>query len=532
MILFLIPLRNQVRLINANAAMMNKRYLIRTTIVVLSFLLPVTMQAATSDSLLHQLKDLESPKTAYTAWFELNPAATAFVPVKELNSLHSVYRNAEASDNFYLVRDGNRTSSMDLQSESFQQGKKFSFFGKAAYGTEHKRNTGWNNVEDYSLVAPYVIADSVGGDYYRESYGLEGGFAYHRNGSDWGLRGAYQGSVSYRQVDPRPKNTVSVIRFNPGWMYTHSRFKAGVFAEYVRYRQNVDISIEKNDRKIFFYLLQGFGTYNRQFSFLGESMTRIYRGNTVSGGFHISQADRQRGVCFNLQQASVQVQESDRRIPYRLTHTIAALSATNDFIFSRKTLLLKADYLFSRSIGNETQYMPTVINTNFTVWTPVTASDRYQARRQQAVVSALLFHHRPVGFSWWQELTLGLNSERYFYYSPDYHQTIEDVTGAFKLGGDVSRGSSLFSVSVNGGYRKVLTSALNLQENNSIIQHQFLPDFRFLSTDRVFCGTELKYRFGVSSSLIAAVTASAGLQKQLAGDGKSLASGLTVSLIF
>jgi hypothetical protein len=64
-----------------------------------------------------------------------------------------------------------------------------------------------------------LVGDSVGGNYKRETYFLSGGTSLKIENWELGIRANYKGSVSYRQVDPRPRNTVSVFSIHPGIIY-------------------------------------------------------------------------------------------------------------------------------------------------------------------------------------------------------------------------------------------------------------------------------------------------------------------------
>ena len=244
----------------------------RNIFLILTLIFSIALSAATeTDSLQTNVNAWESPWRSFSNYFEFNPSATFSVPVKQFSEVKSSYAASSADKGLHLVHEGDGSSAFRLFSESFQTDSNYRFFGKAVYSNDQKNNVGWRDVEDYNLLSPYLVADSIGGNYKREAYALSGGASIRLRHFEWGIRACYDGGVSYRQVDPRPQNTVSVIRINPGVTYQKDNWNYGWFGEYTRYRQNMDIQVERADRKVYFFLLQGFGIYNRQFSTLGES---------------------------------------------------------------------------------------------------------------------------------------------------------------------------------------------------------------------------------------------------------------------
>ena len=468
-----------------------------------------------ADTLHTQVAAWESPWRSFSNYFEYNPAATFAVPVKHFSEVGASYLSSHADNGLHLVQEGDGASALQFHSESFQVDSKYRFFGKAYFSSDQKNNVGWRDVEDYQLLSPYLVADSIGGTYKRESYSLSGGASVCLGHTEWGIRGSYEGDVSYRQVDPRPRNTVSVIRINPGVTYSHGNWHYGAFGEYVRYRQNVDIQVEKADRKVYFYLLESFGIYNQQFSVLGETFTRIYKGNLYTGGLHVNYGDnlQSTGALITLKRAIITVDESDKRTPYQLTHNEITSQITHERELFHQTLFLKGVYSFHQAIGNETQYMPRTINTNFIVWDYATQSDRYQSRTQNAQFSALLANKDFSKFSVWEQLDGTWQDARQNYYYPYYHQFIQDATGSGTLGINCPLRKSTLTGSVKAGYKRVLSSSLMQEENNLITTQLILPDYAFLTSDFAFYQLNLKLGFRLSRSMLVNISAGGGLQQ-------------------
>ncbi len=503
------------------------------SILILLFLASISLFARDeTDSLSTDVTAWESPWRTFSNYFDYNPAATFTVPVKRFSEVGASYGMSHADNGLHLVQEGDGSSALQLHSESFQVDSNYRFFGKAYFLSDQKDNVGWRDVEDYNLLAPYLVADSVGGTYKRESYFLSGGASVRFCHIELGIRAAYKGGVSYRQVDPRPRNTVSVIRINPGITYQQGKWHYGLFGEYVRYRQNVDIQVEKEDKKVYFYLLQGFGIYNRQFSILDESFSRIYKGNLFTTGIHLNCGDKQQstGAMVAFKTANIQVDESDKRTPYKLTHNEIISQVTHERELFNQTLFLKGQYSFHQAIGNETQYTPVTINTNYIVWEYATQSDRYQARTQNVQFSALLADKDLSKFSVWKRLDGAWQDSRQNYYYPYYHQFIQDATGSGTVGFNCPWKKSSFEGSVKVGYKKNISSSLLQGENNLITAQLLNPDFAFLTSDVTFYQIDMKLRFPLSPGLLANISAEAGLQT--AKSRQTVFGGINITLNF
>jgi hypothetical protein len=505
------------------------KYIIVTLLIFISVALSATNNA---DSLRKEVVAWESPWRSYNNYFDYNPAATFTVPVKSLSEVGAYYASSYADKGLHLVQEGDGSSVFQLHSESFQVDSCYRFFGKAYYSNNQRFNVGWRDVEDYDLLTPYLVADSVGGTYKGETYFLSGGASIRLRHFEWGIHASYQGEVSYRQVDPRPRNTISVIRINPGVTYKQGNWRYGLFGEYERYRQNVDIQVEKDGKKIYFYLLQGFGIYNRQFSILDATYSRIYKGNLFNIGFHLNYGDSQQstGALIVLKKADITVDESDKRTPYQLTHNEITSQITHESELFHQTLFLKGVYSFQQAIGNETQYMPVTINTNFIIWNYATQSDRYQSRNQNAQFSALLADKNLSKFSLWEQLDGTWQDAKQYYYYPYYHQFIQDAIGSATVGINYPFKKTMLEGSIKAGYKKNISSDLLQDDNNIITTQLLLPDYAFLMSDFAFYQLNIKFRFPLSPGLLINISADAGLQK--AREMKAFSTSLNVALNF
>lgn len=478
-------------------------------LLVLVFALP--MMAANPNDTSRRVWLWDGPFMKYSNFFEFNPSATFTLPDYRFAVLGAEYGLSSADEKMHLVQDGNGLNALRIQTKSYLKSGNKSYFGEASFVSDQRSNVQWCDVEDRALLNPYLIADSIGGDYYREAYSMGGGTSIQTGNWELGLRGLYKGGVSYRKVDPRPRNTVSSITVNPGITYFAGPWKLGWYGSYQRYRQNVDIQVEKEGRKVYFFLLQGFGTYNRQFSELEESYSRIYKGNLFRTGLTMNFSKTpasKTGMRLSVQRDLLEVGESDRRTPYKITRNGLGGELTHQQDLMGRTLFVRGSYDLLQTIGNETQYTPATINTNYIVWNFATASDRYQSLAQEATLSLLLANQKYWERSIWGQVEAEWHDNKQNYYTPDYQQVVEDVVGKATLGLHCPMHRSCLDASLSGGYRQVLSSSLFQTENTLLAERLVLPDYAFLSSDYAFYEVKLKYGVGQVSG-----TLTGGLQQ-------------------
>lgn len=486
---------------------------------ILSILITVfslsTFAISNVDPLSAEVFAAKSPWQSLNRSFNYNPAATFAVPFQNLSNVETSYQFSGADINMHSIQAGNGNGNFRLVSESFKKEGAAHYFGKAYFERNEQYNTGWTDVEDYQLLNPYLVGDSVGGNYKRETYYLSGGTSLRLENWELAIRANYKGSVSYRQVDPRPRNTVSVFSIHPGITYGSGNWRYGWAGEYSRYRQNVDLRVEKDDKKIFFYLMQGFGIYNRQFSGLNSSYTRIYKGNLFRSNILVDFKNNQQATSVIVEASSnlINSDESDRRTPYKITHNQLETEINHEQKIAERSLFLKGKYNFHQTIGNETQYTPTTINANFVVWNFATQSDRYQSMNHNVEFTALYANKNRNKFSVWQQLDAIWNDNSQNYFFPDYFQNVQDLVTKGTIGIFYPMKKTSLTGSLGIGYKKVLSSSLFQDENNIMTTQLIVPDFEFLNSDLMLYRLNLQYRVPLSSKLLANITGDAGLQK-------------------
>ncbi len=223
----------------------------------------------------------------------LNPAMQSFHYQHSLNTLNLGYDYRHASTPKRLERgDGHRQAFVDV--DAYLHKGKATLWGNAYYVNGSTRNVRYNEITDFDLLYPYLMADTVGGKTQQEFYHFMGGFSYPL-GKKWtiGAEGEYTAKMEYRTRDPRPKNLTGDLRAKVGVSYLlgvlHS-LGAAVTAR--KYKQTNELKLYNEVSVPTIYHLTGLG--NDYYRFRGVNTSTYYKGYGVGGMLTYSQKD-QRG---------------------------------------------------------------------------------------------------------------------------------------------------------------------------------------------------------------------------------------------
>ena len=149
-------------------------------------------------------------------------------------------------------------------------------WGKASYSNGKPFNKVYNNVADFDLLYPDVIADSVGGDTHRERYYFAGGYAAETG--RWLAGGVLKlrAEQEYRTYDPRMRSVVYDLSLTAGAARAIGRYHLGFSAEGNIYRQTADVDFYSEMNGMGELQMTGLGTNYVRFS--GSNRDIFYEG--------------------------------------------------------------------------------------------------------------------------------------------------------------------------------------------------------------------------------------------------------------
>ena len=219
----------------------------------------------------------------YMSSFLSNPALQFLNPDSTYTDL-SVNWGLTNAGELYIIEGGNKAENVSFNVHSFKRKGATVLYGGAGYEKRRNHNIKWNSVADYQLVAPYIVADTIGGTSKQEQYSFFGGYAHKWDNITFGIDAKYHAGESYRTLDPRPESTVSDFNINIGMaLPLLANHQLGFNAMYNNYKQEFDIKIYRpgGGNKIFY--MKGLGICDENFS-------TVISENDGTGNYYVSDA--------------------------------------------------------------------------------------------------------------------------------------------------------------------------------------------------------------------------------------------------
>jgi len=219
-----------------------------------------------------------------------SPALKRFLRNWNVSSMDAGHRY-EAHD-LFIYQQGSGYRQVGVNAQSLRHTSKGTLWGEAQY--QNKRTFGINYSEsmDYDVIAPYVMADTVGGALQTERYAFRGGYAWQRGRWDYGAEAGFRGDQGYRNRDPRLNAVVADIDATlAAAIALTSRYQLATHLGGSRYRQVNHLSFVNEVGQPLVYHDAGFGVYNTLLA--GTRSEAYYTGYTWAPAIYLVPHDRQ-----------------------------------------------------------------------------------------------------------------------------------------------------------------------------------------------------------------------------------------------
>lgn len=399
------------------------------------------------------------------------------------------------------VWDGTQSEETSVFAKGVSLNKKGTgFSGYAGYGRGVKLNTAWSDVADAPEFYPYLIADSIGGDYKFERYLLGGAFHMQHKNHKLALRIDYDGSIHWRSTDPRPKNTISNIGMTMGYVYKASFGLLGAAVSVESRKQHVDIRIDEDKRKDRFYHLLGMGLFDHRYSTVESSLTRYYIGNGLKAELsYARQTDCGWYARLQFEHSKMNVEESDTRIS-AFSKKLCIASSIGYQLLSPEHYRWdnRLDFIYRDLKGFEQVYKMEQSNTQTGVFIPVLLD---KSRRTTILQPHVAFHStlhlsernlfRRIG------ALIGWNAFKEMY-NPWYRKWSALRFGAnYKLAIPVK--AHCFEIAGGHEWRLNLTHSLHVPDQNRISREMIEPDFRYFTRNALYNEIVFSYHHQLKS---------------------------------
>lgn len=198
--------------------------------------------------------------------YDASVAASALRRRVSLSSLalrYDMRREQEAM----LQQEGDGVSLGSVEAKSYKHlNSRSTVEANASYRFGVKNNVCWNSSSDYRLLAPYITADSIGGNLDTEQYKFGGSYAYRGERFTYGVGAEYRALHEWREVDPRPRNITSDLQAQIAGGYNFERYMLGLSAS---------VRIYNQDHNVTYYNVKGANTSQLPMTGLGTYYDRF-----------------------------------------------------------------------------------------------------------------------------------------------------------------------------------------------------------------------------------------------------------------
>jgi hypothetical protein len=400
---------------------------------------------------------------------------------------------------FHRAQQPESTAQLLFFSEGYRPVKKGMIYGSFSYNNQQDRNIRMSDVMDPYRGTPYLLADSIGGDWKKQSYALRVKAA---TGPLWqgrlrlGTGIDYKVATGARQNDPRPLNTVNDITITPGITWNiHRNSTIGINGLYGAFQESISIQNKNTDRGQLLYKLLGLGQYELPTTILAGA-TRYYKGKKYGGDAQYHWQNRQWELLGTLGYGKYREEATDGTIiplkggTLEEKQTTAAAWIGYTTGKSQHRVLLNYDQ-YDR-VGVETQY---TLNRTTNIWevvleAPFTTSFVQTGRVAYEWNTPALLLHAGVTYN-------GIDNKYLF---PVSTQTINNLTYTIAARGNYSfkNGNSL-EAGLSGGFTQSLEQQLDyrlMTTTTNLVANQVLyPDHAYLTADVLRAGVQLQYNF-------------------------------------
>lgn len=420
-----------------------------------------------------------------------NPVA--YAGIRDAMDIHMAY--GHVSGPYKYLSDPESVNGGKVSVEGFKQVGRLHFFGSFSYGLSTLNGQKWKDVLMPSPGNPYLLADSIGGDYNNELFDIRGAMASSLNDRiTWGIAATYKGGTSSDENDPRA--LIDAVRYSirPGILYRFSRWSLGADIGFEGYAEKIGMDSYHGTSNFVFFQFQGLGNY---FPDSGNGHSRRYKGKAAGGNIQFGWKERHIENILQLGYKNNEEKSEDgsTATPFKSgdykedTYSVSNLFSAkiNDISHIAK---LSFEYIPSRGIWYDQQKVTNA--NNQTVWEVFNQSVQYRHHTSRAEGYYGLTKEKD-GFA---DYTFGgtviFEQQKTSFLPEMYLQEYSGITVALK-GEKTFRLPKMFllGLKVNAGYRKNLSSKADF-EGITLAGIWSYPVLEYLTSDYYTGGVQAK----------------------------------------
>lgn len=398
--------------------------------------------------LLQKLKEYNSPIIRFTDGFYTSPAMKYYSRNSSLTELNVGYTADKQGR--YEMQQGDGRQRFGFDTEAFlKHNGKDALWGSAAYSNGKRKNVLWNETSDYAIVAPYVMADTVGGDLSYEEYSFSGGYGVQLGKTMLGLSGKYRALLEYRDIDPRPKNVVSDLEFEFGASRALSqKYQLAIGLSARKYTQQNSMKFYSQLGAPMVYHMTGLGTDNKLFA--GSKMDNSYSGGGY--GFQVQLAPKDKIGLFS----SLEYRDFSFEKTTRIALQALPMAELKSKRWKGELAYLLGDqerqYGLKLAAGNEQRngVEAKFDNRGQDNFVKIASSNNYRNEQSAFRLTGIYNVQKQKSLSWQVLADLGYTTDRTEYVDPARSMDFSAITGGLNVGLTKVVGKSLWQAAVGG----------------------------------------------------------------------------------
>ncbi|MFD1605455.1 DUF6850 family outer membrane beta-barrel protein [Flavobacterium artemisiae] len=456
------------------------------------------LHAQDSTSVLIRIHENLSPAVHFSNAYFVNPANTPFSRQYSLSELSTGYQTT--SEQTSIQQLGNRMNQFLVNVQSFYKiNSENTVFGKAYYKNGKRKNVHWNESSDYQMIYPYVTADSIGGTISFEEYAFKGGYAKSFSKTTFGIAADYRALLEYRDVDPRPKNTVSDLKVQVGIAQNiGSHYVVGTSFEIQKYTQSNALKFFSELGAPAIYHMTGMGVYNNLLT--GNKMSSFYDGRGYGANLQLFPKYQNGFILsigyhhFDYEKIMTEFQNliASSLLEKRFDGELAYLNKSEKRIWGTKIQAFYTDRIGTENIFD---------NKSTTSYIKISDADKYSNQVTSIAFSGMYYIPDPE-LSWSVSPVFNLKNTVEKYIDPLRKMDITQAIGRLDFTASKLLSKSLISILASFEYNKALNSKMSLQDRKTNSTFAMLDsNFAYLSSDYAKINLGARWDFKYDSDL-------------------------------
>lgn len=410
------------------------------------------------------------------------------------------YHNS--TQDLYLQQTGAGSQGYQIGTKSYQRvsNSGFQLWGEAFYENTKIKDQRFNEQIDYDKIYPYVLSDSVGGDLNQERYYIQGGMAKQVGDWDYGLSASYLANQAYRKVDPRPINTSSDLKIQLASSYQlNTKYRLGIALDGGKYIQQSSVNFVSQLFQSPLYHDAGFGANNLLLMSYSSTQHMSY---SYGGSMTLIPANQQ-GLYASLKYLKTDLDKSVSGIYAPVSsfqqQQVKVAVGYNKSFSEGASLKLDATAAAQKKTGEESIFY---IDPSRNSLQLLSNNETFSDRQEHYTFNALWSQDR-AHYSWNILLKTAYDKQYTYYLLPERQQQYDRFQSAIygQLLKPLSKG--LISARVGYGLMKHSNAQASWDMSSAPeqVQAMLLSNYKYLTTDRQFYSSELRYDVKLSKGL-------------------------------